>query len=341
MSMLNYSPCTVKVAHLNVRSLLSKMDSLRDAFARCQQGQSHTILTLSETWLSGDVSNTQIEIQGYTLHRLDRPSHGGGTAVYIPSHMKAKRRKDLEICGIEILWLELRFRLKRVLLGVVYRPPDSKDFFSEFTNILARATAEANKTIMLAGDFNCDVLSTSSRQTRLLEEIIEEFQLIQVIQDPTRVTNNSSTLIDLILCSEAGLISNAKSLPCRVSDHHLVYCEMSVHSSKPPVRFVTTRHLHKCDPSDIIQDLSRAPWQVLETFDDLDDVVEAWNVLFLEILDQHAPARKVRVRAKSLPWIDDELRVLMRQRDWLHKKAIKSGDDDLWDIYRAARNREC
>ena len=48
--------------------------------------------------------------------------------------------------------------------------------------------------------------------------------------------------------------------------------------------------------------------------------------------------RKVRVRAKSLPWIDDELRVLMRQRNWLHKKAIKSGDDDLWDIYRAARN---
>ena len=40
----------------------------------------------------------------------------------------------------------------------------------------------------------------------------------------------------------------------------------------------------------------------------------------------------------ELPWIDDELRVLMRQRDWLHKKAIKSGDDDLWDIYRAARN---
>ena len=28
----------------------------------------------------------------------------------------------------------------------------------------------------------------------------------------------------------------------------------------------------------------------------------------------------------------------MRQRDWLHKKAIKSGDNDLWDIYRAARN---
>ena len=78
------------------------------------RGKSHTILTLSETWLSGDVSNTQIEIQGYTLHRLDRLSHSGGTAVYIPSHMKAKHRKDLEICGIEIIWLELRFRLKRV-----------------------------------------------------------------------------------------------------------------------------------------------------------------------------------------------------------------------------------
>ena len=93
------------------------------------------------------------------------------------------------------------------------------------------------------------------------------------------------------------------------------------------MKFVTTCHLHKCDQSDIIQDLSRAPWQVFETFDN--DVVAAWNVLFLEILNKHAPVRKVRVRAKSLPWIDDELRVLLRQRDWLHRKAIKSGDDDL------------
>ena len=152
------------------------------------------------------------------------------------------------------------------------------------------------------------------------------------------MSNNSSTLIDLILCSEAGLISNVRSLLCALSDHHLVYCEMSAHHSKPPVRFVTTRLLHRCDQSDLIQDLSRVPWQVLETFDDLDDVVEAWSRLFLEVLNQHAPVREVRVRAKSLPWIDDELRVLMRQRNWLHKKAIKSGDNDLWDIYRAARN---
>ena len=179
--------------------------------------------------------------------------------------------------------------MKRVLLGVVYRPPDSIDFSSEFTNILTRATAEANKSIMLAGDFNCDMLSMSSRQTHLLNEIIDEFQLIQVVQDPTRVSNNSSILIELILCSEAGLISNARSLPCSLSDHHLVYCEMSVHHSKPPVRFVTTRLLYRCDQSDLIQDLSRVPWQVLETFDDLDDVVEAWSGLFLEVLNQHAP----------------------------------------------------
>ena len=101
---------------------------------------------------------------------------------------------------------------------------------------------------------------------------------------------------------------------------------------------MTTRLLHRCDQSDLIQDLSRVPWQVLETFDDLDDVVEAWSGLFLEVLNQPAPVRKVRVQAKSLPWIDDELRMLMRQRNWLHKKAIKSGDDDLLDNYRAVRN---
>ena len=70
---------------------------------------------------------------------------------------------------------------------------------------------------------------------------------------------------------------------------------MSVRHSKPPVRFVTTRLLHRCGQSDLIQDLSRVPLQVLETFDDLDDVVEAWSGLYLEVLNHHAPVRKVRV----------------------------------------------
>ena len=35
---------------------------------------------------------------------------------------------------------------------------------------------------------------------------------------------------------------------------------------------------------------------------------------------------------KSLPWIDDDLRNLMKYRNLLHKKDIKDGSQTDWDM---------
>jgi hypothetical protein len=40
------------------------------------------LLTLSETWLSSDILDSEIDIVGYTLYRRDRKTRGGGVAVY-------------------------------------------------------------------------------------------------------------------------------------------------------------------------------------------------------------------------------------------------------------------
>ena len=64
-----------------------------------------------------------------------------------------------------------------------------------------------------------------------------------------------------------------------------------------------------------------------------------WASLYLKVLDHHAPKRRFRVRAKSLPWIDDDLRNIMRFREWLHRRAIRENLLIDWDIYRSARNK--
>ena len=39
-----------------------------------------------------------LEVEGFCLHRLDRPTHGGGVAINVPSSIKIKR-SDLESDG--------------------------------------------------------------------------------------------------------------------------------------------------------------------------------------------------------------------------------------------------
>ena len=44
------------------------------------------ILYIVESWLSGDISDDEISLSGYSIVRLDRNRHGGGILIYILSN---------------------------------------------------------------------------------------------------------------------------------------------------------------------------------------------------------------------------------------------------------------
>ena len=45
------------------------------------------IITLSETWLNSNISDSELQITNYLLYRSDRCSSGGGVAIYVSSHL--------------------------------------------------------------------------------------------------------------------------------------------------------------------------------------------------------------------------------------------------------------
>ena len=63
-----------RVAHLNVRSLVNKMDDI----GHLVQDKSFDIFTVSETWLNPTILDNELNLTGYTLVRHDR---NGGTEV--------------------------------------------------------------------------------------------------------------------------------------------------------------------------------------------------------------------------------------------------------------------
>jgi len=62
------------------------------------------------------------------------------------------------------------------------------------------------------------------------------------------------------------------------------------------------------------------------------------NKLFLQIVEVHAPLKKVKVRSHSLPWISNDIRRKMNRRLKLYKEAVKTKDDKLWQDYKSLRN---
>ena len=71
------------------------------------------------------------------------------------------------------------------------------------------------------------------------------------------------------------------------------------------------------------------------------DLELSWNRFkstFTTISDKHAPMRTFKIKGNSVPWIDEDIVNLMRERDKLHKKALSLKCHDTMLVYRKYRN---
>ena len=76
----------------------------------------------------------------------------------------------------------------------------------------------------------------------------------------------------------------------------------------------------------------------MESFDDINDALGIWNDLFVDGSNRHAPLTKIGMISSSKPWISNDLRKLMAERDYAKKVAKKSGTKEQWDNYRSLKN---
>lgn len=229
----------LKIACLNVRSLTAHFVEFKNAL----QLHDYDIIGITETWLTGSISDDFINIPNYNFVRADRHGRGGGVGVYLKNNISFKKLSHSGI--IEQLWLQISVNNQKVGIGVVYKPPNFPyvDFLNNFENSFTMVYPKVDKIYCL-GDFNINLLNFDSVEARYISEVFESVGLKQIIQEPTRITSSSATLIDYILTMEQESIIASGTKPVgEVSDHDLVYCVINViREPKVPVFKVTRRY---------------------------------------------------------------------------------------------------
>ena len=143
--------------------------------------------------------------------RESNGKNGGGVCIYIRSNINFQLRADLSPNNLEFLTVEItRPRSKPFLVSTWYRPPQSSpDLFSTFERIFDNIDAE-NLELYLMVVLNCNLLSevVNNNSSHLLN-IIDIYGLTQLTTESTRVTQYSSTLIDLWLTNSPDKISKS------------------------------------------------------------------------------------------------------------------------------------
>lgn len=113
-----------------------------------------------------------------------------------------------------------------------------------------------NVPVLLAGDFNCpnivwssDVphLSQFSTESNNCLSICYNFHLKQIVNQPTRISSSTSSVLDLALTTVPDLVTYLLCLP-KLSDHSLLHFTINVHV---PHRHNYTKHIRDYAAADL------------------------------------------------------------------------------------------
>ena len=329
----------LKIASFNIVSLLKHIDELKIFLADSRID----ILAINETRLDSTINDETIALCGYKLFRQDRNRFGGGVALYVLNSISTNLRTDLTADGLETVAVEiLKPNSKPFIILACYRPPNAEDVvLAELDKIVAVVDAE-DKELILMGDLNCNMMAENSDQsTSQLKSTCEIYQLQQLINSPTRITESTSTLIDLILTNMPSRIVTTGVIHIGISDHSLVYAvrKFSIPKRYKP-KYITTRQFKNFKADKFREELKNISWDTSLTNNrNPNDMWIKWKETFLTIANKHAPIKTRRVRNKDSPWLTAQIRRLIIGRDRLKKQAIKTGNKDDWKLFKSHRNK--
>lgn len=211
------------------------------------------ICVCSESHLTEDVLNSEIQIKGYTILRTDSSSpRTGGVCVFMKKNLKIK---NVRSHSTDFIWIN-SFDLytsnnKYVKIVAIYmsasaRKTDILDYFEKWCeeNII-------NCDIILCGDFNIDMLKTNLYKDRLLN-ICSDNGLKQLVKNVTRCTDRSSTIIDLCFSnirSEVNVL-----IEDQITDHRNIEIKFIVTSSVRNSREYKTIKVWRGYSTDVLHD---------------------------------------------------------------------------------------
>ena len=182
-----------------------------------------------------------------------------------------------------------------------------------------------SKPILVLGDLNCNTLKDCP-ENRALSYVSTELNLTQIIKTPTRITDNSQSLIDVILVSSPTHVHESGVLNIRISDHHPIYAFLTLKSPKTPSSHMTVCSYKNYNPPSFTADLASKSDRLLSIMLDRNTNVNTKLTTFYDVfhstLEVHAPVKTLKVRSRPCPYVTREMKDQIKARDQLHRRFL-------------------
>ena len=324
----------MKIVHNNVCSLPPKVDLIE-----CELSE-YDIIAITESHLDNTVPDSSLKLAGFQKPvRLDRTRAGGGIAVYVKNNLYFEEQPDLLNQEIELLWLKVSYQHNHFLLGVFYRPPNSRvKLWDYFYDSVSKAL-DKNLPVILTGDFNIDMLSNAAIGHNHLENLMQRLSMVNLVWEATNFTTTPGTCIDLFLTNNRNTVKSVEVLSPFCSSHAPVSAEINFKVHKEYSFKRTIRKYDSANYVGFVRDLNEIDWNdTFNTCDNINDMYSKFLDIYSSHVDKHIPTKTITVRPADKPFMNNTIRRKIRQRNRIHYKAKNSNSAAHWQKFRELRN---
>jgi len=276
----------------------------------------------------------------------------GGVGLYVNSSLEFKTRIDFcrSLPHIECIFIEIyQLYKKNILIGCVYRPPgsDVNMFNTDFLLLLNVIDRENSKIILIAGDYNLDLLKyeTQTPIGDFLNNMMSQ-NFFPTIKHPTRITETSSTLLDNIFINGLKYDLQPVVLYNDISDHFPVAIHLKSLLQKSNDNTYQKRVFDDISIAKFNTFLNTVDWSSLLEFTLSTCDASAAYDLFIDIyctgFETYFPLRTFTLSNRMSPrhaWITKGLMRSCIKKSKLYKKYRKEGAGKNKDKYIAYRNK--
>lgn len=296
------------------------------------------ICLLSETHITEDMDINDFYIDGFNCVCCNSySSHTGGVVAYINNKIKIS---EVNILNSQLLWcLSFKIRTQNmdlVVAGVYLSASENKNNILDSFGPWLENVANGN-SIMCCGDLNID-LNVDNQFSRRLNNILDDNGLKQLVNVPTRVTEETSTRIDLCISNLCrNRISCVITDDDQISDHKNIEVKIIGKLIKLPSRRKSICVWNNYDPVKLWDSIEQwlPQWRELQN----KSVDDKMNWLLLNLKNSIEQFRVTKQLIDKSDFFDRELEVMRIEKNRLYKIAQYTRYNDDWITYKRYKNQ--
>ena len=171
-----------------------------------------------------------------------------------------------------------------------------------------------------------------------INKLSNHSNLQQLINDYTRITENTKSKLDLAFVSKTDKVSSSGVHSLGLSDHSMIYIVRKNKKVKVPPKFIKSRSFKNFNEHEFIETIKQSNWNYILDKLNVEDAYNTFQDMFNNACDIHCPIKEKRVKGSFPEWISGDYIKLCKDRDYYFSRAHKLNNDTDWKRARQLRN---